>query len=73
MSLEPDVPDDDGRDTAGTDPGAAVDDLEDAVVDRPEGDTPDPVEDDDPPKPAFEVDLDPEDQGKAETAAANPD
>jgi hypothetical protein len=37
------------------------------------GDTPDPAEDDDPPSPAFDIDLDPEDQGKAETAAANPD
>ena len=73
MTLEPDVPDDDERDAAGSDPQAAVEDLEDAVVDRPEGDTPDPVEDDEPLKPAFELDLDPEDQGTAEAAAANPD
>lgn len=55
------------------DPSAAVDDLEAATARRPEGDTPDPAEDDDPPSPAFDVDLDPEDQGTAEAAAANPD
>jgi hypothetical protein len=68
MTSEPDGPDDDRDATA-----AAVDDLEQSEVDRPAGDTPDPVEDDEAVTPAFELDLDPEDQGTAEAAAANPD
>jgi hypothetical protein len=72
MTSEPDGPDDD-RDAGQAAPADAVDDLERAVVDQPSGDTPDPMEDDDPPSPAFDIDLDPEDQGTAEAAAANPD
>ena len=69
MTSEPDrTADDDDRD-----PAQAVDDLEASQVDRPAGDTPDPVEDDEALTPAFELDLDPEDQGTAEAAAANPD
>jgi hypothetical protein len=55
------------------DPESTVEDLEATTVRRPDGDTPDPAEDDDPPSPAFDLDLDPEDQGTAEAAAANPD
>jgi hypothetical protein len=54
-----------------TEPDAPDDDDLPSAVAR--DDTPDPAEDDDPPSPAFDIDLDPEDQGKAETAAANPD
>jgi hypothetical protein len=73
MTSEPDRPDDDERDAGQPSPADAVDELEKAVVDQPPGDTPDPVEDDEPLTPAFELDLDPEDQGTAEAAAANPD
>jgi hypothetical protein len=74
MTSEPDVPDRNERDAAAqAAPRAAVDELEDAVVDGPTGDTPDATEGDDALTPAFELDLDPEDQGTAEAAAANPD
>jgi hypothetical protein len=61
MSSEPDGPDDDEREAG------------EALADRLEAGNPDPVEDDDAATPAFELDLDPEDQGTAEAAAANPD
>ena len=73
MTPEPDLPEGDERDAGQAAPADAVDDLEDAVVDQPADDTADPVEDDDAVTPAFELDLDPEDQGTAEAAAANPD
>jgi hypothetical protein len=60
MSSAPDGPDDDR-------------DAGEALAERLAGDTPDPVENDDAATPAFELDLDPEDQGTAEAAAANPD
>ena len=60
MTSEPDGPDDDR-------------DAGEAVADRLTSERPDPVEDDEAVTPAFEVDLDPEDQGTAEAAAANPD
>jgi hypothetical protein len=73
MTSEPDRPDDDDRDAGQRAPADTVDEIEAAVVDQPPGDTPDPVEDDEELTPAFELDLDPEDQGTAEAAAANPD
>ena len=73
MSLEPDVPADTERDTGDVEPESAVDELEEAVTGGSHGETADPAEDDDPPSPAFELDLDPEQQGTSAAAAANPD
>jgi hypothetical protein len=72
MTIEPDAPDDVAPTSEQDDPRGAVDELEAGVVRRPEGDTPDPAEDD-PPSPAFDLDLEPEEQGTAEAAAGNPE
>jgi hypothetical protein len=56
------------------DPRRAVDELEAAVVDHPDDLSADSAEDEDEaPTPAFDIDLDPGQQGTAEAAASSPD